>query len=419
MIPYNTLVVLLGTCLLGANAGLVGSFAVLRRRALTGDALAHAALPGLCLAFLIVGERSLPVLLTGAFVSGVIGVMVIAGLRSATRVKEDAAIGIVLSVFFGLGIVLSSIVQRTEGVGSKAGLNSYILGKTAGILRQDVILMGSVSLLSLVVIATFYKEFKTIVFDPDFGRVQGLPVLLLDLILMGLIAVAVVFGLPMVGVVLMAALLILPSASARYWTDRLELLLLLATIFGGAIGLIGTHFSATYPDLPTGPVIVLVGSGFFVVSVLFAPRRGFIHRTFDEWRLRRSVSYRKQLRLLFDLAESTWPRFRRTATESLRSAEQKTRFLRFISRLVREGTLIEKANGIMELDPRLQREAADAARTSRLWEQFLKDEPDRASGLADLAEGSIEAIMPLEARQRLLDRLIDRGRWNSSFDQAR
>ena len=260
MLTYNTLIVLIGTGLLGANAGLVGSFAVLRRRALTGDALSHAALPGLCAAFLIAGRRSMPALLAGALVSGVLGVVVISGLRRATRVKEDAAIGIVLSVFYGLGIVLSRIVQDTEGVGNKAGLDSYILGKTAGIIAQDVLLIGGVSLVSLLAIVLLYKEFVITAFDPDFGRVQGWPVLRLDLVLMGLIALAVVFGLPMVGVVLMAALLILPGASARFWTDRLGPLLAIATAFGLTIGLAGTALSARYAGMPAGPVIVLVGS---------------------------------------------------------------------------------------------------------------------------------------------------------------
>ena len=206
-ISYNTAVVLLGTSLLGANAGLVGCFAVLRRRALTGDALAHAALPGLCLAFLAVGQRSRPALLLGAFVTGVLGVVVIAALRRWTRIKEDAAIGIVLSVFFGAGIVLSRLIQNRSSVGSKAGLDSYILGKTAGIIAQDVYLIAGVSLASLVLVLVLYKEFKLVVFDSGFASVQGWPVLGLDLLLMGLIALAVVFGLPAVGVVLMAALL--------------------------------------------------------------------------------------------------------------------------------------------------------------------------------------------------------------------
>lgn len=277
-LTYNTLIVLAGTGLLGANAGLVGAFAVLRGRSLTGDALAHAALPGLCVAFLLVGERSLPAMMAGALVSGLVGVLIITALRRATRVKEDAAIGIVLSVFFGAGIALSGIIQKRTTTGSKAGLDSFILGKTAGILAADVAWIGGVSLFSLALIGLLYKEFKLTAFDPGFGRVQGWPVLLLDLALMGLIALAVVFGLPAVGVVLMAALLILPAASARFWTDRLGTLLVLSSLIGLGIGLAGTAVSANRAGLPAGPIITLVGTLGFAFSAIAAPRRGVLAR---------------------------------------------------------------------------------------------------------------------------------------------
>src|SRR3569623_1979672 len=217
LLSYNTLVVLAGTSLLGAVSGLVGSFAVLRRRSLTGDARAHASLPGLCIAFLIVGGRSLPAMLLGAFISGILGVACISGLRRWTRIKEDAAIGIVLSVFFGFGIVLSEVIQNQTTGGSKAGLNSYILGYTAGMLLQDVYLIAALAGVCLAVIVALYKEFKLTAFDPDFGRALGHPSLALDLLLMALIAVAVVIALPAVGVVLSAALLIIPGAAARFW----------------------------------------------------------------------------------------------------------------------------------------------------------------------------------------------------------
>jgi len=289
MIAYNTLVVLAGVGLLGAAAGLVGTFATLRRRALVGDALAHAALPGLCVAFLLIGERWLPGLLLGALVSGLVGVGVIAFLRRFTRIKEDAAIGIVLSVFFGLGIVLVTWIQKTSTTGSKAGLDSYILGKTAGIVLADVQLIGLVAAAILALVLLFYKEAKLLVFDPDFARVQGWPVGWLDFLLMGLLAVVVVIGLPAVGVVLMAALLILPGSTARFWSDRFGVILTLATLFGAATGLVGASLSAATDTLPAGPIIVLVGTALFVASALFAPRRGVVARWLDDRRFRREL----------------------------------------------------------------------------------------------------------------------------------
>ncbi|MCL6503746.1 MAG: metal ABC transporter permease, partial [Pirellulales bacterium] len=205
---YNTLVVLAGTSLLGAGAGLVGTFAVLRGRALLGDALAHAALPGVCLGFLVWGDRSLPVMLLGALATGMAGVALVGALSGLPRVKSDAAIGMVLSVFFGAGLVLSRLIQSRHAGGSKAGLDSYILGKTAGMLLGDVYLILGVSLIALVVTVLLYKEFKLVTFDPEFALVQGWPAGKLELLLMGMLAVMVVLGLPAAGAVLVVALLI-------------------------------------------------------------------------------------------------------------------------------------------------------------------------------------------------------------------
>lgn len=286
---YNTLVVLSGVSLLGATSGIIGAFAVLRKQALTGDALSHASLPGLCLAFLLLGERNLPAMLLGALASGVVGVAIISALARWTRVKADAAIGTVLTVFFGLGVVLLKIIQNIGGVGSKAGLDSYILGKTAGMTRGDVYVILAASAFCLVLIVVFYKEFQLVSFDGDFARSLGWPVYAIDLLLMSLVAAAVVIGLPNVGVVLVSALLIMPGAAARFWTNRLKTLLWLAGIFGFAIGLVGTILSATFDRLPAGPIIVLAGTVVFLVSLLFGSRRGLLARLIEHVRFQREL----------------------------------------------------------------------------------------------------------------------------------
>jgi manganese/zinc/iron transport system permease protein len=278
MFTYNTTIVLLGTALLGAAAGLIGTFAVLRGRALTGDAIAHAALPGLCVAFLAVGEKNLPAMLVGALVSGVLGVAIIAALRDKTRIKEDAAIGIVLSVFFGAGVVLSRLIQNRSATGSKAGLESYILGKTAGMIAQDVYLIGAVAILSLAIVLLLYKELRLVAFDFEFAKLGGWPTYWLDLLLMVLIAITVVIGLPAVGVVMITALLILPAAAARFWTERLSVMLVVSASFGSMMSAIGTALSSAISGLPTGPVIVLSGMVIFLISVLIGPSRGVIAR---------------------------------------------------------------------------------------------------------------------------------------------
>jgi len=288
-LSYNEQIVIVGVSLLGAAAGVIGCFAILRKRALTGDALAHAALPGLVLAFLITGQRSLLVLLTGAAVSGIAGIAVLAGLRRATRLKEDAALGIVLSVFTGLGTVLLTVVQGTSG-GDRSGLSSFIFGKTAGIIYADVVLIAGLAGLTLLVVFIGYKEFKLVAFDAGFAQVQGWPAFALDFLLMLLVVIAVVIGLPAVGVLLIAALLVIPGAAARFWTERLGTMLLLAGAFGATAGVVGTLITIWHIRVPTGPAIILTAAALFLASLLFAPRRGLVVRAWTRASLRSALA---------------------------------------------------------------------------------------------------------------------------------
>ena len=287
-LDYNQALVLVGASLLGAAAGVIGCFAVLRRRALTGDALAHASLPGLCLAFIIFRERSMPVLLLGAAVTGVMGIGVIAGLRRWSRIKEDAAIGIVLGVFTGVGAVLLSIVPRLEG-GPRAGLSSFIFGTTAGMTFQDLVLIAGLSVATLLVVVVAFKEFKLVAFDPAFARVQGWPAFAIDFMLMLLIVVAIVIGLPAAGVLLMSALLVIPGAAARFWTDRLHEMLILSGTFGLVAGCGGVVLTIVFARVPTGPAIILVATAIFIVSLLMAPRRGILARMLQRRDLRHTM----------------------------------------------------------------------------------------------------------------------------------
>lgn len=411
-LKYNTLVVLAGVSLLGASAGMIGSFAVLRRRALTSDALSHAALPGICLAFLILRERNLPALLLGALASGVLGIMVISALCRWTRIREDAAIGSVLGVFFGLGIALSRIIQDLAGGGSKAGLDSYIFGKTAGMMRSDVELILLASLVCLATVVLCYKQFLSISFDSDFARSLGWPVYRLDLLLMSLIAVAVVVGLPAVGVVLISSLLIVPGAAARFWTDRLSSLLMLACVFGFAIGLVGTVLSATFLMLPAGPIIVLTGTALFLFSLLFGTRRGLIARLVEQRRFEHTLGRRRLLRAAWDLL--TQPQaggtFRREDLLT-RVAWQPAHLETVLSQAAIAGYVRPLGNGRYELTSAGEQEALAVARGHRLWEAFLAAYPEQASSTANLASLSIDEYVPPQVVETLTAELQAAGRW--------
>ena len=270
---YTLRNVALGSAILGVVGGTLGAFAVLRRQGLLGDALAHATLPGVCAAFMLTGAKDPAILLLGAGLSAGLGGLAILAIVNGTRIKQDAALGIVLSVFFGAGIVLLTYIAGSGDAG-QSGLDRFIFGQAATIVREDVVTMGLLALAALVVTALFFKEFKLLSFDPAFAASLGFPVRTLNVLLTTLIVAAVVVGIQAVGVVLVAAMLITPAAAARQWTDRLSAMIFLSALFGAASGVSGAMISASGSNLPTGPLIVLFATGILLFSLLLGWRHG-------------------------------------------------------------------------------------------------------------------------------------------------
>lgn len=273
----NTRWILLGCLLLGFSSGIIGSFTFLRRQSLMGDTLAHAALPGICIAFMLTETKSVGLFLFGALAAGIIATFGISWITRYSRIKQDAAMGIVLTVFFGIGVVMLTRIQHGAS-GSQSGLDKYLFGQAASMVMTDVYVMGGVCLVLLIACLVWFKEFKLVSFDPGFARGMGLPVAMLEQLILLLTVIAVVAGIQAVGVVLVAALLVTPAAAARCWTDSLALMVLLAGIFGALSGATGTIFSTLVPNLPTGPVTVLAATVLFAGSALLAPRRGLLAR---------------------------------------------------------------------------------------------------------------------------------------------
>ncbi len=258
--------VALGAAVLGLLSGALGTFAVLRRQSLLGDALAHATLPGVVLAFLVTQERATPVLMVGAGLAAAAAALLITAVVRHTRIKQDAALAVVLSVFFGLGTVLLTVVASDGGAG-QAGLDRFVLGQAATLVAADVQTMALLAAIALALVVACFKELTVISFDPTFARALGYRVGRIEGLLTVLLVVAIVVGIQTVGVVLVSALLITPAAAARHWTDRLGAMVLLAAVFGAVSGVVGALVSARAVDLPTGPVIVLVATTIFVVSL--------------------------------------------------------------------------------------------------------------------------------------------------------
>jgi manganese/zinc/iron transport system permease protein len=273
----NTRWILMGCSLLGLSSGVIGSFAYLRKQALMGDALSHAALPGVCVAFMLTGSKSIFLFLLGAAAAGLLATLSIGWITRNSKIKQDSALGIILSVFFGVGIVLLTQIQHSAS-GNQSGLDKFLFGQAASMVQSDVNTMAIISIFLVAVCAIFFKEFKLMSFDPGFARGMGFPVAILDQFLMFLIVVAVVVGIQAVGVVLMAALLITPAVAARYWTERLGVMVVLSGVFGALSGLIGTYISTLDNNLPTGPLSVLAATAIFLLSLLFAPHRGIVSK---------------------------------------------------------------------------------------------------------------------------------------------
>ncbi|MBM3678263.1 MAG: metal ABC transporter permease [Actinobacteria bacterium] len=274
---YTVRTVALGAAGLGIVSGALGTFAVLRRQALVGDAVSHAALPGIVLAYLVTGSKASLGLLLGAAITGFLAVLLVTAVIRTTRVKADAALGLWLASFFGVGLVLLTFVQRRPDA-SQAGLDRFLFGQAATVLREDVWTIAIVGAIALSVLALAWKQMKLLAFDPDFGTALGLRMRLADVLLTGLLVVATVIGLQMVGAVLMSAMLIAPTAAARQWSDRLGRVTLLAGLFGAVAGVVGAVASSRAERLPTGPTIVLAVAAIVLLSFLFAPTRGIAMR---------------------------------------------------------------------------------------------------------------------------------------------
>lgn len=298
---YTLRVVALGSAILGGVSGALGSIAVLRKQSLLGDAISHAALPGIVLAFLLTGSKSTLVLVLGAAVAGWIGTLAVIGVVGRTRVKEDSALGIVLSVFFGLGLVLLTYTQTLPDA-SQAGLDRFLFGQAATMLARDVVVIAGLGSVAVILMMLGWKEIKLLTFDRAFGASLGIRMGRVDVLVTSIIVLAIVIGLQTVGVVLMSAMVVAPGAAARQWTDRMGHMVGIAALFGTIGGISGAVLSSIVRHLPTGPTIVLCLSVIVLVSLLLAPNRGIIWNVLRQRRQRRQLRAEAVLSDLYTLA---------------------------------------------------------------------------------------------------------------------
>ncbi len=269
---YTFQVVALGAALLGMASGMIGSFAVLRRQSLLGDVVSHAALPGIAAVFLMTGTKDTVWLLIGALCSGLAATGFIIGVVRYSRVKFDTALALGMSVFFGLGLVLLTYVQKIPN-SNQAGLQRFIFGQAAVLLKSDILVIAVTGAVLLALTLLFWKEFKLLSFDPEFARSLGLPTRSLNVLLSAMTVAAIIAGLQTVGVILMSAMLVAPAVAARQWTNRLGVMVGLAALFGAVSGVAGTLASSALPKLPAGPAIVVAADVLVLISLALGRAR--------------------------------------------------------------------------------------------------------------------------------------------------
>jgi manganese/zinc/iron transport system permease protein len=401
---HNTRVVLLGATLLGISAGVVGAFLLLRKRALIGDVASHATLPGIGLAFLVMSQsggsgKYLPGLLAGAAAAALAGVGAVLFIRNSTRLKEDAALGIVLSVFFGLGISILGVIQKTH-LGHAAGLESFIYGKAASMLARDAWLMGACAAGVLLATALLFKELSLLCFDESFAQALGWPVRRLDMALMALVVGVTVIGLQAVGLILVIALLIIPPVAARFWTNNLRLMVFTAAGVGAISGFLGAGLSALVPRLPAGAIMVTVAGLIFLVSMVLGPAQGVLYRMIEHVRVNRKTVRHHLLRALYEWAESNGgtgaldPTGGISAPALLAARSWSERILRGAVNWGRKKGFVERRpGGLLALTGRGLGEARRVVRNHRLWEMYLITYADIAPSHVDRDADEIEHVL--------------------------
>lgn len=408
---YNTRVVVVGTTLLGVASGFVGTFLLLRKRALLSDAISHATLPGIGLAFLLLiilggNGKNFVVLLMGAAVTGTLGMLAVLGISNYTRLKNDTALAVVLSVFFAVGIALVGIVSRLPQ-GNAAGLETYIYGKTASMLMNDAILIAGTTAVVSMICLVLFKEFALLCFDQNFASATGWPVVFLDLLMMVLIVVVTVIGLQAVGLILVVALLIIPPAAARFWSDDLRIVFAASGFIGGMSGLLGCTISALMENLPAGAVIVLAATFFFLLSLCFGLERGLFVRMRKRQELDRRVGRQNLLRAIYEIKERADDK---TAPVPVPQVIAKRSWkAKSVNRLYRQAAklalITRTPENAFSLTKEGEKRAARIVRNHRLWEMYLITHADIAPNHVDRDADMIEHILDEELIAEL-ERLV-------------
>lgn len=267
---YSFLSIALGTVILAFTAGSIGCISVIKGESLIGDAIGHSSFPGIIFMFMLFSTREPAILLLGAFLSGALAYFYIQIIKDYSFLKLDAILAITLSTFFGLGMVLKTYIQGNPDFqgASQSGLQNYIFGQAAYILRSDIYIMIGVSIIALVSLILFYKEIKLYLFDEEYAQIIGINRNYMHIILLITTMFLIAAGIKLVGAILISAFLILPAIIGLQWSNHFSKVLLIAACSSSICALIGTYISSLYKGMSTGPTIIIVMSLTALFSLL-------------------------------------------------------------------------------------------------------------------------------------------------------
>ncbi len=397
---------LAGAVLLGATCGLLGSFLVVRRLALVGDVLSHAVLPGVTAGFLWNQTKDPIAIFIGASIAGLFGTTVVTWITRTTKLKEDTALALVLSVFFAIGLVMMSIIQNLPDA-NKSGIDKVMFGQAAALSGTDIKLMGAVTAATILLLIAFYKELLVVSFDAAFARAIGLPVAWVQHAFMFLLSAAVVVALQAVGVVLISAMLITPAASAYLLTNRMPKMLALSVVLGIGAALLGAFLSFLGSNLPTGPCMVVSASSIFLLAVLFSPLHGIVPRWIRHTRRTRRAEAENALKAVYSMLGEGAPSAAAISISELSAKIRSTphHVSRVVDRLSADGLMVlEQSRSMVRLSAEGNRRAGEIVRKHRLWELYLTEQanyrPDHVHEDAEEMEHllSDDALKMLERR---------------------
>lgn len=406
--------------LVTASCSLLGTFLVLRKMALLGDALSHSVLPGIAVAFLMSGSRAVLPMFFGAAVLGLLTALLVESFHRRWRVQEDAAIGIVFTALFALGVVIITGYAGHVDLDQECVLYGEIaytpwdllLWGDTSLGPRPVWILGAVLALNLTVLVLLYKEFKISAFDPALAMSVGINATLMHYLLMGLVALTTVASFESVGAILVVAMLIVPGAAAYLWSDRLIAILGLAAFFGMVSAVAGYFLASFWNSSIAGAMVVVIGA-IFVFSLLFSPNQGVLARLYQRVRLSLQVAQDHVLLALVRREESGVERVGLRPAELVAVAAVWGVLARLAVGNLRRRRLLSEANGRVELSAKGQQAALRLLRNHRLWETYMSQlglPKDHVHAPADAIEHFIGGELAAELGAQISDEQDPQGK---------